>query len=88
MGLHPAVLSGALEGAGTVTSALIPWNTCGVFISSTLDLNAWGAGGYGPGALFNWLMPLINWLCALIGWTVKDLDNKPYKKSKAAAKAE
>ena len=88
MGLHPAVLSGALEGAGTVTSALIPWNTCGVFISSTLDISAWGAGGYGPWALFNWLMPIINWLCALIGWTVKDLDNKPYKKSKAAAKAE
>ena len=88
MGLHPAVLSGTLESAGTVTSALIPWNTCGVFISSTLDISAWGAGGYGPWALFNWLMPLINWLCALIGWTVKDLDNKPYKKSKAAAKAE
>ena len=87
-GLHPALLSGTLESAGTVTSALIPWNTCGVFISSTLDINAWGAGGYGPWALFNWLMPLINWLCALIGWTVKDLAGKPYKKSKAAAKAE
>lgn len=47
-----------------------------------------GRGGYGPWALFNWLMPLINWLCALIGWTVKDLAGKPYKKSKAAAKAE
>ena len=87
-GLHPALLSGTLESAGTVTSALIPWNTCGVFISSTLDISAWGAGGYGPWALFNWLMPLINWLCALIGWTVKDLAGKPYKKSKAAAKAE
>ena len=87
-GLHPALLSGTLESAGTVTSALIQWNTCGVFISSTLDINAWGAGGYGTWALFNWLMPLINWLCALIGWTVKDLAGKPYKKSKAAAKAE
>ena len=35
-GLHPALLSGTLESAGTVTSALIPWNTCGVFITSTL----------------------------------------------------
>ena len=32
MGLHPSVLSSALEGAGTVTSALVPWNTCGVYI--------------------------------------------------------
>ena len=47
-----------------------------------------GAGGYGPWALFNWLMPIINWLCAVVGLTLKDLDNKPYKKSKAAAKAE
>lgn len=86
LGLHPAVLSGALEGAGTVTSALVPWNTCGVFIQDTLNLTAWGAGGYGPWAFFNWLMPIINYLCALIGWTLKDLDNKPYKKSKAAAK--
>ena len=36
MGVHPAVLSSALEGAGTVTSALIPWNTCGVFIKDCL----------------------------------------------------
>ena len=87
MGLHPAVLSGALEGAGTVTSALIPWNTCGVFIKDTLDIEAWGAGGYGPWALFNWLMPLINLACAVVGVTLKDLDNKPFRKSKAAKAA-
>ncbi len=32
-GLHPKTLSNALESAGTVTSALIPWNTCGVFMT-------------------------------------------------------
>ena len=84
MGLHPGVCSSALEGAGTVTSALIPWNTCGVFIKDTLDIAAWGAGGYGPYAIFNWLMPIINAACAFIGVTLKDLDGKPYKKSKAA----
>ena len=86
MGVHPAVLSSALEGAGTVTSALIPWNTCGVFIKDTLDIAPWGAGGYGPWAIFNWLMPIINWLCVLIGWTLKDLAGKPFKKAKKAAK--
>ena len=86
MGVHPAVLSSALEGAGTVTSALIPWNTCGVFIKDTLDIAPWGAGGYGPWAIFNWLMPIVNWLCVLIGWTLKDLAGKPFKKAKKAAK--
>lgn len=85
MGVHPAVLSSALEGAGTVTSALIPWNTCGVFIKDTLNIAPWGAGGYGPWAIFNWLMPIINWLCVLIGWTLKDLAGKPFKKSKKVA---
>ena len=83
LGLHPMVLSGALEGAGTVTSALIPWNTCGVYIQDTLNITAWGAGGYGPWAIFNWLMPIINWLCALVGWTLKDLAGKAYKKVRA-----
>lgn len=80
MGLHPAVLSSALEGAGTVTSALIPWNTCGVYISDTLGI---GVAQYGIFAIFNWLMPIINWLCAALGLTLKDLDNKPYKRQKA-----
>ena len=83
LGLHPMVLSGALEGAGTVTSALIPWNTCGVYIQDTLNITAWGAGGYGPWAIFNWLMPIVNWLCALVGWTLKDLAGQAYKKVKA-----
>lgn len=81
MGLHPSVLSSALEGAGTVTSALVPWNTCGVYISDTLGL---GVAEYGIYAMFNWLMPIVNAACAWIGWTLKDLDNKPYKKRKAA----
>lgn len=81
MGLHPAVLSSALEGAGTVTSALVPWNTCGVFISDTLGI---GVAQYGIYAIFNWLMPVINALCAYVGITLKDLDNKPYKKQAAA----
>lgn len=73
MGLHPAVLSSALEGAGTVTSALVPWNTCGVFISDTLGI---GVAQYGIYAIFNWLMPVINALCAYVG-TPKDLTTSP-----------
>ena len=81
MGLHPSVLSSALEGAGTVTSALVPWNTCGVYIENTLNITV---PEYGMFAMFNWLMPIINAACAWFGWTLKDMDNKPYKKRKAA----
>ncbi len=80
MGLHPTVLSSALEGAGTVTSALIPWNTCGVFISDTLKIDV---VHYGPWALFNWMMPIMNFAFAALGLTLKDLDNKPFRKKAA-----
>lgn len=81
MGLHPSVLSSALEGAGTVTSVLVPWNTCGVYIRDTLSITV---PEYAPFAMFNWLMPVINAACAWVGVTLKDMDNKPYKKRKAA----
>ena len=81
MGLHPSVLSSALEGAGTVTSALVPWNTCGVYIRDTLNITV---PEYSMFAMFNWLMPVINAACAWVGVTLKDMDNKPYKKRKAA----
>ena len=80
MGLHPSVLSASLEGAGTVTSALIPWNTCGVFIADTLKIETFA---YAPFAFFNWLMPLVTILFAFLGLTLKDMDNKPYRKAKA-----
>ncbi|MBQ7713863.1 MAG: Na+/H+ antiporter NhaC [Oscillospiraceae bacterium] len=84
MGLHPACCSNALESAGTVTSALVPWNTCGAYITSTLGLTAWGAGGYGPYALFNWLMPVINIVMAYMGLTVADMNNVRLAKKKKA----
>lgn len=68
-GLHPKTLSNALEGAGTVTSALIPWNTCGVFIKDTLGV---GVAQYGMWAIFNWLMPIVVIIMAFTGHTVAD----------------
>ncbi len=82
MGLHPTVLSSTLENAGTVTSALIPWNTCGVFIATTLDISV---AQYIPFAFFNWMMPLAALFFAAIGFTLKDMEGKPYRK-KASAK--
>jgi NhaC family Na+:H+ antiporter len=54
-GLHPKMLSNALEASGTVTSALVPWNTCGVFMSGVLGISTLS---YAPWAFFNYLMPL------------------------------
>ena len=77
MGLHPKTLSNALEGAGTVTSALIPWNTCGVYIEETLGI---GVAQYGPWAVFNWLMPIMNIALAVPGLTIAQADGTRGKK--------
>ncbi len=79
MDLHPTTLSNALESSGTVTSALIPWNTCGVFITSTLGISAIS---YAPWAVFNWLMPIACFVMALIGVTVADKDGVRFSKKK------
>ncbi len=81
LGLHPTVLSSTLENSGTVTSALIPWNTCGVFIATTLDISV---AQYIPFAFFNWMMPLAALIFAAVGFTLKDMDGKPYKRRAAA----
>ncbi len=67
--LSPETLSNALESAGTVTSALVPWNTCGTFILSTLGLSVYE---YAPYAFFNWLMPITVAIMAYLGITVAD----------------
>ncbi len=38
-GLAPQVLSRAVEDSGTVTSVLVPWNTCGAYISGVLGVS-------------------------------------------------
>ena len=72
-GLSATTLSNALESSGTVTSALIPWNTCGAFILSTLGI---GVAQYGPWAFFNWLMPIVGIVLAYAGLTVASEDNQ------------
>lgn len=55
-GLHPKNLSRAIEDSGTLTSALVPWNTCGAFMASTLGV---ATLVYLPFAFLNWINPLI-----------------------------
>ncbi len=56
-GLAPVNLSRALEDSATITSPLIPWNTCGAYMASTLGV---ATVAYLPYAFFNLLCPLIS----------------------------
>jgi NhaC family Na+:H+ antiporter len=62
-GLAPENLSRTLEDSGTVTSALIPWNTCGAYQSGVLGV---GVGEYFMYAIFNWLSPFMTLLYAAL----------------------
>ena len=52
----------------------------------TLKMPIWGAGGYGPWAIFNWLMPLMNILLAYMGVSVADKYGVRLRKKKKLAK--
>jgi NhaC family Na+:H+ antiporter len=67
-GLAPRLLSRTLGDSGIVTAPLIPWNSCGAFMSATLGVFAFA---YLPFAFFNLLNPLITILAAfLLGRTM------------------
>lgn len=73
-GLHPKMLSNALEGAGTLTSTLIPWNTCGAFLYSVLGVSALE---YGPYAFFNYLTPIIIIMFAFLKINITMIKDDP-----------
>ncbi|MCG6928033.1 MAG: Na+/H+ antiporter NhaC [Acidobacteria bacterium] len=68
--LHPKNLSRALEDAGTLTSPLIPWNTCGAFMAGTLGVPAFT---YLPYCFFNLLNPLVSAVYGFTGFTIDRL---------------
>lgn len=70
-GLHPKNLSRALEDAGTLTSALVPWNTCGAYMAATLGVFTFA---YLPYAFLNLICPLISILYGFTGWTIAKAD--------------
>jgi NhaC family Na+:H+ antiporter len=63
-GLHPRMLSRALVDSGTITSALIPWNACGIYQTKTLGI---AAADYLPYAVFNYLNPIIAVIMTYMG---------------------
>jgi NhaC family Na+:H+ antiporter len=68
--LTPENLSRTLEDSGTVTSVLIPWNTCGAYQSGVLGV---GVGEYFIYAIFNWLSPFMTLLFAAFNIKIRAL---------------
>jgi NhaC family Na+:H+ antiporter len=66
-GLAPEVLSRAVEDSGTVTSVLVPWNTCGAYISGVLGVST---ASYLPFCFFNFASPILDVLYGFIGFKV------------------
>ena len=66
-GLAPEVLSRAVEDSGTVTSVLVPWNTCGAYISGVLGVST---ASYLPYCFFNFASPILDVLYGFIGFKV------------------
>ena len=68
--LAPENLSRTLEDAGTVTSVLVPWNTCGAYQSGVLGV---GVGEYFIYSFFNWISPLMTLFYAYLKIKIKKL---------------
>tara|TARA_B100001142_G_scaffold330280_1_gene397597 strand:+ start:99 stop:842 length:744 start_codon:yes stop_codon:yes gene_type:complete len=69
-GLAPENLSRTLEDSGTVTSALIPWNTCGAYHYGVLGVSV---PEYFIYAIFNWMSPIMTLIYAGISIKIRKL---------------
>ncbi len=70
-GLHPKNLSRVLEDAGTLTSPLIPWNTCGAYMYASLGVHPFA---YLPFAFLNLINPVVSIIYGYTGITMEKVD--------------
>jgi NhaC family Na+:H+ antiporter len=73
-GLAPENLSRTLEDSGTVTSVLVPWNTCGAYQAGVLGVDTLSYMGY---AIFNYLSPFMTLFFAAFQIKIKQLNESP-----------
>jgi len=69
-GLAPENLSRTLEDSGTLTSVLIPWNTCGAYFAGVLGVSTFA---YAPYAFLNLVNPLVAIAIAAIGYRIRKI---------------
>ena len=75
-GLLPQVLSRALEGGGTVTAPLIPWNQGGLNCTRLMGISTYQ---YMPFAFLCWILPVIEIICGFTGkfmWHTGDIPSQ------------
>jgi Na+:H+ antiporter, NhaC family len=70
-GLHPKNLSRALEDSGTLTSVLVPWNTCGAYMAAALGVPTLA---YLPYCFFNLVSPIISGIYGYTGFSIAPAD--------------
>ena len=70
-GIAPQTLSREIEDTATVTSPLIPWNSCGAYVAGTLGIET---VAYFPFAFFNWINPLVSFAYAFFGFQIKHVE--------------
>ena len=73
-GLKPEVLSRTLEDSGTMTSVLVPWNTCGATQASVLGV---ATGTYLPYCFFNIISPLMTILFGYLNIKIRRFSDDP-----------
>ena len=76
-GYEPQLLSRSCEDGATVTSVLVPWNTCGLTQSTVLGV---ATLTYLPFCFFNYLSPVTSVVVAALGWKINRADNLKNKK--------
>jgi NhaC family Na+:H+ antiporter len=72
--LDPKNLSRILEDSGTLTSPLVPWNTCGAYMAATLGVATFA---YLPFAFLNLINPLVSIFYGITGISIKHLEATP-----------
>lgn len=81
MGLAPKNLSRALEDGGTMTSVLVPWNTCGAFAAAALSVPTLH---YLPWCFLNLLSPVVGIGMAAAGFAVARIEPPAARESAGA----
>ena len=83
-GLAPQNLSRTLEDGATMTSALVPWNTCGAFMAATLGVPTLA---YAPYAFVNLLNPVIAIVYGITHFKITPIEDEEEPASGKAAES-
>jgi NhaC family Na+:H+ antiporter len=70
-GIAPETLSREIEDTGTITSPLVPWNSCGAYMSATLGI---ATAAYLPYCFFNLTNVVVSFVYAFLGFQIRQVE--------------